>query len=440
MSREIAVFALIAYCAFVFSRVLQRRQIPELVGFLIAGALFGPSALGLLHESDLARLQPLTSVALAVLMFLLGERLTLRSLRTAPWALAGGLLSCAAAGAAVYAMCWALGTTSTTALVLAALAGAGAPMTVACVVRSAGAERPGASGLVGAHVVCDAFAAVAVAAALPLVEIVDDDVERTLTEALVQFSRFGLGAVALGVMLGLVVRRSTARSTGEGDLLVLVLVHVFVMVTLVALLEVSLPLSALAMGVTAASAPRRRHEPDAFRAVRPLEPVLYLVFFVLAGASVHLGDLAALGTVGAGYVGARIFGKVLGGLAGARLCGFDNAAGLRLGVDLLPQGGVAVALAVLASESLLTATDATTIVLGSVVLFELAGPVLVARHLGGDLSRPRERSPVGTETIGGSRPAPAGGPTVPAHVGDVSDTCAALGRPGLTAPVGSNRA
>ena len=55
---------------------------------------------------------------------------------------------------------------------------------------------------------------------------------------------------------------------------------------------------------------------------------------------------------------------------------------LRLGVNLTPQAGVAVGLAVLASEQLGDpGAEAATVVLGAVVLFELIGPLLVARDL-----------------------------------------------------------
>ena len=57
-------------------------------------------------------------------------------------------------------------------------------------------------------------------------------------------------------------------------------------------------------------------------------------------------------------------------------------------MNLTPQAGVAEGLAVLASEVLgAPGSEAATVVLGSVVLFELIGPILVAKDLhstGGD--------------------------------------------------------
>ena len=67
-----AVMALLAWVAFVMSRTLQRRKVPELVGFIAAGILVGPSGHGLLDSADLSRLRPITEFALATLMFLDG--------------------------------------------------------------------------------------------------------------------------------------------------------------------------------------------------------------------------------------------------------------------------------------------------------------------------------------------------------------------------------
>ena len=127
MNTDIAVLTLLAWLAFVLSRTLQRRKVPELVGFIVAGIVVGPSVLGLLDDADLTRIRPLTEFALATLMFLVGERLSLRAFRGARWIAISGLLSYVLSAGAVGAAAWALGAESTTILVLAVLAGAAAP-------------------------------------------------------------------------------------------------------------------------------------------------------------------------------------------------------------------------------------------------------------------------------------------------------------------------
>jgi len=159
-------------------------------------------------------------------------------------------------------------------------------------------------------------------------------------------------------------------------------VHVLVLATISIALDLSLPLSALVMGAVAATMQSEDAAQRTFVAVRAIEQPLYLAFFALAGASIHFGQLRTLGLLGLAYVLARLVGKLAGGLAGGLLGGMAPRDAAALGVDLIPQAGVAVGLAVLASEALPgPGEDVATIVLGSVVLFELVGPLLVSRSL-----------------------------------------------------------
>jgi len=119
-----------------------------------------------------------------------------------------------------------------------------------------------------------------------------------------------------------------------------------------------------------------------FTVVRTIEQPLFLLFFALAGASIHLGEIPELGALGLGYVAVRLGGKLIGGFIGGLIGGLPRQDAFRLSGDLIPQAGVAVGLAVLAAEALPDSGGrVATVVLGSVVIFELAGSFLVNRSL-----------------------------------------------------------
>lgn len=375
-----AVMALLAWLAFVMSRTLQRRKVPELVGFIAAGILVGPSGLGLLDSADLSRLRPITEFALATLMFLVGERLSMRALRSSRWIATTGLLSYLLSGALVGGAAYLLGAEPVTVLVLAVLAGAAAPMTMASVASSARARGPMASGLIGSHAVSDALAALAFAIAIPAAAVLQGT--GTADSAIRQSGRLGLGAVVVGIVFGLVVARLARKVESSGELLVLALVHLLIAATVASALEVALPLAALVMGATVAASRRVDVAQHLFAAVKAIEQPLYLVFFALAGAAIHLDEVAALGLIGIAYIAARAVGRVAGGFLGGVLGGLRPGAAVRVGGNLLPQAGVAVALAVLAAEILGEAgRGGAAIVLGSVVFFEVVGPMIVIRSL-----------------------------------------------------------
>ena len=102
MSEGLAAFALLAWLAYLASRVLARRNLPELVGFLLVGAALGPEGFKLIDAADLARLEPITEIALAVLMFVIGERASARALRAARWSMTVGLAQYVVSGFGVY--------------------------------------------------------------------------------------------------------------------------------------------------------------------------------------------------------------------------------------------------------------------------------------------------------------------------------------------------
>lgn len=381
MQSDLAILSILAYLAFMVSRSFQRRNIPELVAFLLVGAVFGPSGLRLLDAGGLGRLAPVTEVALAILMFMVGERVSIRALRGSRWVVVAGGLSYVLAGVGVATVAAALGASTITSLLLGVLGGAGAPLTVQSVASSSKARGRYPSGMIGAHAVADALAAGAFAIALP-VALRIEGISADTGDALIQFVRLGVGGAALGVALGLFIAHLSVRTETTGELLLLALVHLLGAATLAAYLGLSLPLAALVMGAVAASAAPPDSGQRVFVSVRMVEQPLYLIFFALAGASIHLEDIPKVGVVGGGYIAARTTAKVLAGFLGGLTGNLSWKRALRLGGDLVPQAGVAVGLAVVAAEALPgAATDAATVVLGSVVFFELVGPILVSRSL-----------------------------------------------------------
>ena len=137
-------------------------------------------------------------------------------------------------------------------------------------------------------------------------------------------------------------------------------------------------LSCLVLGMILADSSPRWH-----RLVKSLNEVdypLYVVFFVLAGANLHLETLGHIGLLGVTYVFARTCGKLAGAFFGARLGRFGQREQSWVGMTLLAQAGMAIGLAATLSKLWPEGGKLVeTIILGSVVIFELIGPLAV-RH------------------------------------------------------------
>ena len=380
LNNPLVAFAILAWLAYIASRLLARTNLPELVGFLLVGAAAGPSGLELLDIDALNAMRPITEVALAVLMFVIGERVSVRALRAARWTLTTGIAQFVLCALSVYWVTRWAGASNAVALLLATLAGAGAPMTIAHLVSTTRATGSYPTGVVGTHAVSDALATTAFAAVLPIAVLSIG--ASTLSTALLDFVQLGIGGAALGLLGGWMISRVGFQIETSGELLLFVLVNVMLAWVISGWLDISLPLAALVAGATAATVSTEAFSARLFRTIRSIEQPLYLLFFALAGASIHLSDVPEVGLVGLAYIGTRVIAKIVGGLGGGLLGGLGWRVALRLGVNLTPQAGVAVGLAILASEELGDiGAEAATVVLGSVVLFEMIGPVLVARDL-----------------------------------------------------------
>ena len=118
------------------------------------------------------------------------------------------------------------------------------------------------------------------------------------------------------------------------------------------------------------------------QALRPVAAPIFAGFFVMAGYNLHLSELAHLGWVGGAYILCRGLGKILGGRIGVRRVGQTERLGRRVGTALLCQAAVVIGLAAFVNDNWnnqALARQFSTIILGSVVVFELVGPLLLKR-------------------------------------------------------------
>ena len=110
---------------------------------------------------------------------------------------------------------------------------------------------------------------------------------------------------------------------------------------------------------------------------------LFALFFVISGAELELNvfsDPAIIG-IGAAYILSRSAGKYIGAFSSCKMAKCDEKTTRYLGVTLLPQAGVALGMSV-------------TVMLFSVLVYELLGPVLtkIALTKAGDITeKPKEK-------------------------------------------------
>lgn len=145
-------------------------------------------------------------------------------------------------------------------------------------------------------------------------------------------------------------------------------------------LDVSFLLAAMVMGATVSNLARHHQRP--FHAINKIESPFLIIFFILAGASLEIDSLIAVGWIGIAYILLRIGGRLVGVYVGSRLTQSSTLIRQHMAKALMPQAGIALGMALVAAERLpQSGPSLMSIVIGTTVFFELFGPVLTRRAL-----------------------------------------------------------
>ena len=188
------------------------------------------------------------------------------------------------------------------------------------------------------------------------------------------------GAILLGGLLGPPAAYLTGRLKPGKPILLEALGLVFVCGGLAMMLEVSYLIAAMVMGAVVANFAKHHMYP--FHAIENVESIFLVVFFVLAGASLELRSVVDLGMLGLVYILSRSAGKILGASFGGKISAAGAKTRAWMGWALLPQAGVAIGMALVAS-SLFPDYRQTllTIVISSTIFFEIIGPIFTRMAL-----------------------------------------------------------
>lgn len=364
--------------------------------FLALGVLVGPEGpFNLINERNIHSLELVTVVALGLIIFLLGDRLRMAQLKAQSRTLIPlNLAQILATGVLVFVATLAVGASARLAFVLAVIAAETGVLTVTATVREEGARGGFTETLLTSVGVTNVAVAALFGVTFPLV-IATSPGAPGASAMVTAFLQIVVASTLLGLIGGWILARFSAAMETSGELLLFVLVVITGVAATVMAVNGSVVVATLLAGVFVAN--RAPWLADRlFAAVRTLESPIYLVFFIVAGAGIHLDELRAVGVMGAAYIIGRTVGKTAGSVLGSRFAGQGVSArrGAGIGIGMLPHAGMAIALvAFVVEQAPGLAADVTGVVLGSIVAFELSGPLLLRRVLRatGDSHRSKQK-------------------------------------------------
>jgi Kef-type K+ transport system membrane component KefB len=361
----------------------RHTPLPRVTLLLVAGFVIGPSGLNWLPEFTEQWFPLLTDIALAMIGFLLGHNLTRGRLATLGRAvLAMSIGEVVMTSVLVFTVLYSFGVPVEVALLLAGIAPATAPAATVDVVHEYRAKGQFTDTLLGIVAIDDAWGLLIFSLLLALAQALGND--GGAVEILAAGAWETGVAVLLGIALGLPMAYLTGRirpgEATQAEALGVVLLCAGIAVWL----DVSHILSAMVLGAVVANFAKHHRRP--FSAIEGIEWPFLILFFVLAGAALHVHAFVQVGVLGAAYIGLRTAGRIVGTWLGGWLSGAAPKTRHWIGLALLPQAGVAIGMALLAVQRFPDLKDIVLpIILGSTVFFELVGPILtrwVLVHVG----------------------------------------------------------
>jgi len=368
--------------------VFQKIRIPQVVGYVVIGLIIGESGLNLIGRDTVETLSSFNVFALGIIGFMIGGELRRDVFKKhgkqffvilCSEGMAAFILVAVLSGFVAWCFSGNLRTSVAIGLVLGAIASATAPAATVNVLWEYKTRGPLTSTVLAIVALDDGFALLlygfASGIAGAFLGQTNGSIWTTILTAVFEIA----GAVVLGVLVGFLLSFILKRIKEPDKALVFTVSSVLLVIGLSIALKVGSILAAMALGVTIANLATRRRQ-STFELIEKFAPPIYVLFFVLAGAHLVLGEIAGWMIVMVlVYLIGRTAGKAFGSWFGARQSKAPDVVRRYLGLCLLSQAGVAIGLAIISSQLFTGQVGHAIIVIVMTTTFvvEVFGPMLV---------------------------------------------------------------
>lgn len=358
-------------------RLAKLFKLPNVTGYLVAGLFIGPSFFKVISSQDVDSFSIINEVALAAIAFSIGSEFVLKDMLKVGRSIM--IITLAEAIGAVLAVFlvtyYVFNQSFVFSIVIASMSAATAPAATIMVIRQYKASGPLTRTILPVVAIDDAVGIMFFGIAMSIAKISIGTTDYSFLQMISQPFIEIVGSLILGFVLGAILTFLAKRAKSRDELLSIVLASIAASTGIANLLKLSPLLTCMMLGATLVNL--KKNSNRVFSLMNDFTPPIYLLFFTLAGASLNLKVLLDVGALGIGYILARAFGKILGASLGAKSVNADESVVKYLGLALLPQGGVSIGLSMIVRQELPQfSTAITTVILFSVLVYEISGPIL----------------------------------------------------------------
>ncbi len=381
------LFGMMIFLGTFGSRLFQKLGVPQVVSYILVGIVLGDLT-GLISADTIESLKPFTMFALGIIGFMIGGELRGdvfkkygRQFFVILFSQGIGAFVLVAVTTSVVGWFITKDAFSSIAvgLVLGAIASATAPAATVNVLWEYKTRGPLTAAILAIVALDDGLALLLYRAAATGAQALVGTATKSVwaTTALL----FGeiIGSIFLGFILGVLLYYLLKFVRADDKILAFSIASLLLVVGISIIFGIDPILPAMTLGITIANLSPRQSK-GLFELVRKFTPPIYISFFVLAGAHMEFGMVGGFILVMIViYTLSRAVGKIAGAWLGAKYSGSVPVVRKYLGICLLPQAGVAIGLAILASEQFDAKLGQVIImiVMTATFVMEILGPILV---------------------------------------------------------------
>lgn len=368
------LFGALLLVGLIAGEVARRARLPTITGFIVIGFLLGPSVSGVFGPEIITGAKPFVEIALALILFQLGRMLDVRAMRHDHALLITSAAECLLSFVLVYlALTWLVGVQPLHAAVIAVIGISASPAVLLVVARDLGASGPMTTRAMNLVALNNVVAFLAYTTLLPFLLA---DQQSTFEVLVVQPTWQLLMALLLAwALTHMKLRLASIVGHGEAQQFALSLGFIIAALGFATMLEVSMLLTLLALGVLSRNLDRRGALTDV--QFGHLASVFFIILFVISGANLHASELATAFWAAIVLVLARFVGKWLGVWGATRVTGGDAVHGRLMGFTLVPMASMAIGLVDLTQRLYpVYAAELAAVILGAIAILETFGPIV----------------------------------------------------------------
>jgi NhaP-type Na+/H+ or K+/H+ antiporter len=373
---------------FYIGRSMKFFKLPSIIGFMLLGVLLGPSLCNILYENLQTQLNFITDIALGFVAISIGIELSLSDLKKQGMGIIivifmESFFAFLLVATGVYLLTKDLPLS----LIFGAIAPASAPAGTVAIIREYKAKGSLTKALYtvvgfddGLGIIIFGFS-FAMAKSLLSQEMglhafsTFDLILKPLTEILI--------SCGAGVVIGLACCFFIRKINDKRDVFTLVFAGILISVGLCNVLNISIILTNMVAGIIIVNTQQSYLVRSIHNALSDFMPLLFILFFILAGANLHINVLPSLGSLGIVYILCRTGGLMSGAFLGAIIGKLETKIKKYLGMGILSQAGVAIGLSLIVKREFVNfgahgmeiGSIVITTVTATCIFFEIIGPI-----------------------------------------------------------------